>query len=303
MMNRFLNKIFRLLRFPLEFQQNIDALKINIGTLHTEINNSKLNFSKINEFEFRVFSQFGDDGIIQYLIKNIEIPQKTFIEFGVGDYFESNTRFLLEKDNWSGLVIDGSYTNIQKIKAAYFFWKFDLSCLAQFITKNNISKLLKPYVDKWSGLGLLHIDIDGNDYWIWEKLDLKPVIVILEYNSLFGFDRAITVPYSDSFQRTKAHHSNLYFGSSLKALYNLSIKKGYDFIGCNSSGNNAYFILKEYMNSNLNSVSLQEGFVMSKFRESRNIKGELSYLEGMDRVNEIKGLVVINTETMTEEFF
>lgn len=303
MINRLLKKISILLRFPYEFQQNIDKIKINIGTLHSEINNSKINYSKLDEFEFSVFSQFGDDGIIQYLTKNIEIPHKTFIEFGVGDYFESNTRFLLEKDNWSGFVIDGSINNIQKIKAAHFFWKFDLQCLAVFITRDNISALLKPYVDKWSGLGILHIDIDGNDYWIWEKLDLKPVILILEYNSLFGLERAITVPYSDSFQRTKSHYSNLYWGASLRALYNLSVKKGYEFIGCNSSGNNAYFILKEYMNNNLKPISLKEGYVMSKFRESRNFKGELTYLDGKDRVNEIKGLPVINIETMTEEFF
>jgi len=99
---------------------------------------------------------------------------------------------------------------------------------------------------------------------------LIPVILILEYNSLFGLERAITVPYSDSFQRTKAHYSNLYWGASLRALYNLSVKKGYEFIGCNSSGNNAYFILKEYMNNNLKPISLKEGYVMSKFRESRN---------------------------------
>ena len=108
MINKLVTKVSRLLIFPSEFQQNLDKLKINIGSLHAEINNSKLNFSKIDEFEFSVFSQFGDDGIIQYLIKNIKIQHKTFIEFGVGDYFESNTRFLLEKDNWSGFVIDGS---------------------------------------------------------------------------------------------------------------------------------------------------------------------------------------------------
>jgi hypothetical protein len=64
--------------------------------------------------EFKVFSQFGDDGIIQYLISNIEMPDN-FIEFGVETYHEANTRFLVVNNNWSGLVIDGSRKKIQSI--------------------------------------------------------------------------------------------------------------------------------------------------------------------------------------------
>lgn len=64
----------------------------------------------LTQAEFRVFSQFGDDGIIQYIITKLNLPlaEKRFVEFGVKDYRESNTRFLLLNDNWSGLVMDGS---------------------------------------------------------------------------------------------------------------------------------------------------------------------------------------------------
>ena len=135
----------------------------------------------------------------------------------------------------------------------------------------------------------------------WEKIKIKPTIVIIEYNSLFGFERSITVPYDPNFERTRADSSNLYWGSSLKALYDLSIKKGYSFIGCNSAGNNAYFILKDKMNERVKEVTLSAGFVEAKYRESRDKTGDLTFLTGLNRQNAIKGLLVFNIKTQKVE--
>lgn len=248
----------------------------------------------ITDYELQVFSQFGDDGIIQFLISRIGIENQTFIEFGVADYQESNTRFLLMNNNWSGLVIDRSPKNVKKIISSSYYWKYDLEAIPSFITKNNINDLILN--KKYYNLGLLHIDIDGNDYWIWKEIDvsnLKPNIVILEYNSLFGKERAITIPYDENFQRTKAHYSNLYFGASLKALVKLSAKKGYDFIGCNSAGNNAYFIRSDLL-GNLKPVDAISGYVEAKFRESRNSKGKLNYLDRDEAYGQIVGMPVYN---------
>src|SRR5687767_12061230 len=85
--------------------------------------NETLKSSNIQDYEFKVFSQWGDDGIIQYLIATINLPYKTFIEFGVQDYSESNTRFLLMNNNWRGLIMDGSSKNIEFIKRASYYWK------------------------------------------------------------------------------------------------------------------------------------------------------------------------------------
>ena len=82
--------------------------------LSKDYKNKKID--SIEETEFKVFSQFGEDGIIQYLIQNLDIKEKTFCEFGVEDYRESNTRFLLMNNYWTGLVLDGSKSNINKIK-------------------------------------------------------------------------------------------------------------------------------------------------------------------------------------------
>jgi hypothetical protein len=278
-----------------------DEIKLKIGRLNSNINNLKNNYNDLSDYEFSVFSQFGDDGIIQYLIENIKIPFKTFIEFGVEDYFESNTRFLLQNNNWSGFVMDGNPKNIERLKSSYFFWKYDLDAKAIFITEDNILDLLSPLSKKWGGVGLLHIDLDGNDYWIWKKLEIRPVILILEYNSVFGIDRSITVPYNPSFTRTDSHFSNLYWGSSLKSLYNLSVRRGYEFVGCNSAGNNAYFVLREFIHKGIKVVSLKDGFVTSKYRESRTLSGELTYLSGEERIEAIKGLRVYDTEKCTFE--
>src|SRR5215211_3677985 len=64
--------------------------------------------ARLSDYEYRVFSQWGEDGIIQHLLRNIHIDRKVFVEFGVGDYTESNTRFLLVKNNWTGLLMDSS---------------------------------------------------------------------------------------------------------------------------------------------------------------------------------------------------
>jgi len=257
----------------------------------------KNNIASLNEVEFKVFSQWGDDGIIQWLVSNIELPNKTFIEFGVEDYRESNTRFLLMNNNWSGFVMDGSESNISKIANSEYFWKYDLFAKSAFITTDNINTLLKSSAFS-EDVGILHIDIDGNDYWVLKEIaSISPIILILEYNSIFGIDRAITVPYDKEFQRTKAHFGNLYFGASLRALYQLSVSKGYSFIGCNSAGNNAYFIRKDKMKEKIREKSLEDGYVLSKFRESRNKEGNLTYLRRGDRLEQIRGMPVYNIET------
>ena len=257
-----------------------------------------LNSTNINDFEFKIFSQYGDDGIIQFLVKNLNIKNKTFIEFGVEDFSESNSRFLMMHNNWSGFVMDCSSENMNKLKTYPWYWKFDIKHQNSFIDADNINPILAE--TGLENIGLLHIDLDGNDYHILKILDfskLKPAILIVEYNSVFGNERAISVPYDKDFIRTKAHYSNLFFGASLPALNQAAIEKGYVLIGCTLSGNNAYFVRKDLLNDKIKEKSFKEAFIESKFRESRDKNYHLSYLAGADRLNAIKGLVVFNVET------
>ena len=129
---------------------------------------------------------------------------------------------------------------------------------------------------------------------------VRPDLVILEYNSVFGVERAITVPYDPGFVRTCAHFSNLYQGASLLALCDLSADKGYDFVGSNSAGNNAYFVRRD-LHHGLRVLSPEEGSVVSKFAESRDEKGELSFVRGTERLDVIRDLPVTNTRTGLQE--
>jgi len=254
----------------------------------------------INLSEFKIFSQWGDDGIINFLINYIDIENDSFIEFGVENYTECNTRFLLINNNWKGLIIDGSKKNIDSVKRDTIYWQHDLTAIYQFITPENINSLIinNGFEGK---IGLLNIDIDGIDYWVWEAItSIEPTIVVVEYNSLFGFENAWTVPKNSQFYRGTAHYSNLYYGVSLLSLCDLADEKGYSFIGCNSNGNNAYFVKNEKLKS-LKVLSPEQGFYLSKFSESRNEKGDLTFLRGKDRINLLKGMDIFNTRTNSIE--
>lgn len=250
----------------------------------------------LQDAEFKVFSQWGEDGIIQFLIGKCNIEPKTFIEFGVENYQEANTRFLLKYNNWKGLIIDGSSRHIDYVMADSISWRHDLTAVAAFITKENVNGLFLKAGFKGK-IGILSVDIDGNDYWVWEAISVvEPMIVIAEYNSYFGNDRAISTPYDPAFYRTNAHYSNLYFGASLPALCHLAEKKGFALVGCTSAGNNAFFVKKEHLNG-LRPLSHQEGYVESLARESRNPEGKLTFVGGDDRLKLIAGLPVVNVIT------
>lgn len=244
---------------------------------------------------FKVFSQFDEDGIIQYLINSLPIKNKTFIEFGVENYEESNTRFLLLNDHWQGMVLDARASDISYIQRDKIYWQYDLRAKCAWITRENINALLRE-----SGfgedMGLLSIDIDGNDYWIWEAaLSVRPLIVIVEYNSLFGL-QPIAVPYKEDFDRTEAHYSNLYYGASLGALEHLAMKKGYLLLGSNVWGHNAFFVRADIAGE-FRSLELREAYVVSKFRESRDEGGRLTYLGGNDRIKLIQDMPVVQVVT------
>ena len=252
--------------------------------------------TSIRDAEFKVFSQFGDDGIIQFLLSKIPTIVDKFVEFGVENYEESNTRFLLMNNNWCGLIIDGSDSNITYIKQDSMYWRYDLNAIKSFITIENINQTLED--NNFNGrIGILSIDIDGNDYWIWKAITVTEAdVVIIEYNSLFGINRPITVPYRADFVRNTIHYSNLYFGASLLALCELGETKGYSFIGCNSAGNNAYFVKKHLMN-NLTEILPKDGYVKARFREGRDQNGNLTLANEQKRKSEIINLSVINTRT------
>lgn len=251
----------------------------------------------LKDIEFKIFSQWGDDGIINWIFNKIPGSENpVFIEFGVQHYTESNTRYLLKSQNWKGIVLDGNADYINYIKNDPIYWMHDLTAANQFITRNNINELLIKYSDGME-VDLLSIDIDGNDYWIFKEINsIRPKVIICEYNGIFGKNALVTTPYKEDFYRTAEHYSNLYFGASISALIELAKSKNYIFIGTNSNGNNAYFIRDDVQNFILPLIKEIKIFD-PKFRESRNESGELTYLTPSQGRELIADLPLIDIKT------
>jgi hypothetical protein len=262
----------------------------NLGLLHNKLNKDK-KFDNIQDYEFQIFSQFGDDGIIRYLINNIKNIENKFIEFGVENYEEANTKFLLESFNWEGLIIDSNNNYVSDIKKKNYYWRYNLNVANEFISKENINSIIID--NNFSGeIGILSIDIDGNDYWIWEEINaVNPSIVVIEYNALFGDELSVTIPYNKNFSRNNNQKDNIYYGASLNALFKLGNKKNYSLICTNSNGNNAYFLRNDLIPVDhylIKQRTPQECFNRNSFKEVKDLKNnfiKLSKEEEFEIIN------------------
>jgi hypothetical protein len=225
----------------------------------------------------------------------IPVARPTFIEFGVEDYRESNTRFLLQSQNWTGLVIDSRSDHVEFIRRDALFWRYDLTAISALLHCGNINEAFRDN-GMTGDVGLLSIDVDGNDYWVWDAISVvNPRIVICEYNSIFGPDFSVVVPYDPWFERSRAHYSNLYYGASISALEQLGAKKGYTLVAGNREGKNAFFVRND-LASMVPPISSAEAYVRSNYRESRDKNGGLTFLDFDQRVKLIEGMPVYDLD-------
>jgi hypothetical protein len=206
-------------------------------------------------------------------------------------------------DDWSGLVLDGSEENMARLRASPFYWRYDLEARAAFVTCENILDILRE-----SRFGkdfdIISIDIDGNDYHLMKvMIDLRPPVLICEFNAVLGKDRPITVPYDPAFQRTARHYSNLYFGASIAALAHLARAKGYRLVGAGDKCVNAFFVREDLATPALPELDLERLELRQTFRESRNEAGRLAYLDFEARQALIRGMPVLDVTTGEVEKF
>jgi hypothetical protein len=295
-MIRKIKQFGRILPRLFQLDCRLEDIKLNQGRILTGMQTPDGSIP-LWKHEFKVFSQWGEDGIIQYLVNNIDIKQRTFIEFGVEDFYESNCRFLMMKDQWQGFVIDGSSANIAQLRDSYYYWQYQLNSKAAFITRENIAKLLDESGFE-KDLGLLSVDIDGVDYHVLEALhDWRPDILIVEYNDAFGWQRPISVPYDPAFVRRQKHYSNQYWGANLPAFCCLAGKRGYALVGTNSVGSNAFFVRRELLNNAVREVELISCQREATFRDSRDEAGRLTFLAGRARAHAMSVMPVIDVSS------
>jgi hypothetical protein len=201
--------------------------------------------------EEKVFSQNGEDGIIRTIFKIIGTTSRQFLEIGIEDGKECNTRNLLKNYGWSGTMVEGNKENCRK--AQEFYKGKQVNVIQRFITADTIG----AYCD--NNLDLLSIDVDGNDYWLWEAVEQKPRVVVIEYNASL-LDKAITIPYNPDFVRKTPKLFNrklwLYYGAGLNALISLGKKKGYKLVYAN--GVNAFFVDKDILG--IDKLSFKEAY-------------------------------------------
>lgn len=257
------------------------------------------NIRNISEAEVKVYSQNGEDGIIDYLINRLGVLKPNFVEIGVGQYIEANTRFLYERFYPKGLIVDCEENLEKKVFKNVNEWKGDLKVVEKFINSENIVSIMEKGIN--FEVDLFSVDIDGIDYWIIEKIpsDISKIF-IAEYNAVFGDKFDISVPNLNNFNRKNYHHSHLCYGMSLKALIRIMKKKGYYFIGTNSFKNNAFFINMNYKKDiyfkniqNISDSNLKD-FTNSNYRESRDKNGKLNFLSDDKRLDQIKDCEIID---------
>lgn len=197
--------------------------------------------SGIQQFESRVFSQHREDGVIERLLSEWPGLPQSFVEFGFAPQ-QCNCVNLVVNHGYQGLFIDG---NPWKCEDARFVFdrvaRDRVTVEAIYLNVDNLMPLLARHgLD--GEIGVLSIDVDGNDYWLWDAITAVPRVVVIEYNASFGPDRSITVTYQSEFDRYALHPSGFYHGASLTALERLGQRKGYRLVGVDSSGVNAFFV-------------------------------------------------------------
>ena len=191
---------------------------------------------------FRGYSQHDEDGMIQEIFKRTGVSNRVFVEFGVGDGTENNTVYLM-LSGWRGLWIDGSDANAAAIRARFssFIQSGQLSFVQGFVDRDLINGMIEK-TGHSGEIDLLSIDIDGNDYWVWEVMSIvKPRVMVIEYNAVFRPPVAVVAEYNRNF----VWDGTSYYGASLQALEGLGARKGYALVGCSLSGINAFFVRQD----------------------------------------------------------
>jgi hypothetical protein len=196
------------------------------------------------EFEAGLLSQNGEDGLLEAIFQVIGFRTRSVVEFGFAATEASFLNLVLAHD-LDAYFMDGSSDSCRLASALFrVMGRRRMHVTRSFITAENINQVI-------AGMGLggeldaLSIDVDGNDYWIWQALEVvSPRLIVAEYNDRLGPNAAVTIAYDPSFDFTRSPHE-FYQGASLAALGKLASEKGYRLIGCESSGTNAFFLRKD----------------------------------------------------------
>lgn len=195
---------------------------------------------RLEPFGFKVYSQNDEDGILEEIFRRLGIKTGTFVEIGVESGLECNSLYLIHK-GWRGTWIEGDRNRRIVIEQ-----KFEsilgarLKVVFSWVAAETVNPLLAA-VQTPSDLDLLSIDIDGNDIYVLEALDLRPKVVCIEYNAKFPGHLDKRAHYDPQ----RRWVGSDYMGASLKAVELVGAAKGYRLVGTNITGSNAFLVRED----------------------------------------------------------
>jgi hypothetical protein len=215
-------------------------------------------------WEFSAFSQNGEDGILDVLRKQLKESNRYFVEIGSADGMQNNSSWLVVAEQYAGLMVEGNKKLVERAKRLIPHYSLGAECVNMFVNSGSILNLkaLALYVDP----DVFSLDIDGVDYYVAEAVfnaGFRPKIFAVEYNSVFGPERSMTVPYKENFSFGMEHSTRLYYGVSISAWRKLFAKQGYRFLTVDSKGVNAFFVDPSSFNA-----SFLDGVVGVPFKEN-----------------------------------
>lgn len=208
---------------------------------------SKDEMPSLNEVGFRVHSEFEEDGILLYIFSLIDTTNKRVVEICAGNGAQCMAANLIVNHGWEGLLFDGDERNIAESTKFFASHRstFALPPIIKhaWITRENINELIGS-ADFKGEIDLLSLDIDGNDYYIMEAIDVvKPRVIICEVQNVIPSDLALTIPYREDFYYKDGKQHEEFRSVSLLAMTKLLNKKGYRLVGGHQYGFNVFFIL------------------------------------------------------------
>ncbi|NOT51631.1 MAG: hypothetical protein HOP10_10170 [Chitinophagaceae bacterium] len=197
--------------------------------------------SRLSDVSFDIFTYHGEDGIISYLTKELKDVPKTFVDVGAGNCIVGNCSTQAIHFGWKGVFIDKDKVQVSTGKKFYSKATGSIegiNFINEEITPENSNRVI-AYTGVTGEVGLLSVDIDGNDYWVWKAIDIiEPRIVVIEAKVEFGHHDVI-VPYSKDNHRSTDIKYN---GASVEAFRKLGVQKGYKLVGANRQGYNLFFV-------------------------------------------------------------
>ena len=189
--------------------------------------------------ELRLYSQNGEDGVLHAILRCIPDHSTFFVEFGVGDGSECNTRSLVEFFGWSGVYFEPDPACFDRLRARYD-GSPRVRCEQAAVLPSNVNDLFDA-AGVPARFGVLSIDVDGQDLWVWEALDARfqPDVVVIECNTAQrnGFVEQRGLPWSSPFGDT--------FGASVAAIRALGDHKGYELVHVDAAGVNAFLVRRD----------------------------------------------------------